>query len=133
MKALGKRYGTSRFVNLTNRNRPTQLVELIEYEREQSHSTTFEVPASSVPRIVGKQGAAITETQAVTGTQIDLTTHEDGKNATITIKGSKESVASAKKQILAIAQDSAEEQIIEIKVSKSLQPGLIGKGGSHRA
>jgi polyribonucleotide nucleotidyltransferase len=107
-------------------------VELIEYEKENSVSTTFDVPSSSVPRIVGKQGSAITELQAVTGAQIEVDTHEDGKTATVTLKGSKEAISSAKKQIQAIAQESSDEAVIEITVPKALQPGLIGKGGAVR-
>jgi hypothetical protein len=60
-----------------------------------------------------------------------VVTLEDGKKAKITIKGSKEAIASARKQIQAIAQDSADETVLEIRVPKALQPGLIGKGGSN--
>lgn len=110
-----------------------ELNELIEYELENSHSTTFKVPVKAVPRIVGRGGAQVNDIMAETGASVDVESPDGSQTeVTVTLRGNKDGVAGAKKLIQKIAQEAQDETVINMTVAKSLQAGLIGRGGSNR-
>lgn len=106
-----------------------QLSELIEYERENNHTATLSVSAKAVPRILGKQGIQVNEIAAETGATIEL--DRNGDKNTILIRGNKTAIAAAKKLVAGIAKETDEESVIEMRVDRSLQSNLIGKGGQN--
>lgn len=108
-----------------------ELNELIEYEVENSHTTVVRVPAKAVARIVGRGGAQVNDIMAETGASIDVQTPQGDEEVTVTLKGSKEACLAAKKSISAIAQEAQDETVVTMNVAKSLQPGLIGRGGQN--
>ena len=104
-------------------------MELIDYERENNNTATISVSAKAVPRILGKQGIQINEIAAETGATIEL--DRNGDKNTILIRGNKTAIAAAKKLIAGIAKETDEEAVIEMRVDRSLQSNLIGKGGQN--
>ena len=99
----------------------------MDYEKENSNILSFSIPPKSIARVVGKQGAQIDQIAAETGAVINL----DRDSNMISLRGSKAACSAAKKLIQEITQDSKEEFVIELRVERSLQAGLIGKGGSN--
>lgn len=111
-----------------------ELVELMEYEKEHSQVTTIQAPGRALARILGRQGAAIRELQDETKAEIDVSKSDPsnpGAPATITIKGTKQAIASAKKAISAIVSEIQDESTFEVHVERSLHNTIIGKGGQN--
>lgn len=110
-----------------------EICELIDYEVENSHTATIKVPVKAVPRIVGRGGAQVNDIMAESGASIDVESPDGTQSeVNVTLKGTKEAVAAAKKAVQAISQETVEETVINLTVAKSLQAGLVGRGGQNR-
>lgn len=106
----------------------------MEYEKEHSQSATFTVPGRSLPRIFGRQGAAIRELQDETGADIDVSKNDPSDPAssgTVTIKGTKQAVASARKAINAIVAEIQDEATYELAIERPYHVNIIGRGGQN--
>lgn len=109
-----------------------QLLDLIDYEREHSNSTSFEISSRAIPRIFGRSGAALKELGEETGAQVDVGRSE-GSTVPVTIRGTKTAIAEAKKRLQAISKEVDDEAVVELNIERSLHVTLIGKGGQSSA
>lgn len=85
-----------------------ELLALAAYEEAHSHSLTFTVPGSLLPRIVGRKGQTVHLIKEETDTRIDFDrpAGEEGEgDVTVTIEGPKEGCATAKKKIMEIVNE----------------------------
>ncbi|KAK4054162.1 hypothetical protein OIV83_001188 [Microbotryomycetes sp. JL201] len=107
-----------------------ELVALIAYEQEHGNTTTFTVSKKALPRILGKAGASINQIRDDSGVQsVDLD-QEGDETATVTLKGTKDSIKKAKQAIQAIAKEVDDEARFTMQIPKEYHTTLIGAGGS---
>jgi polyribonucleotide nucleotidyltransferase len=109
-----------------------QLLDLIDYEKEHSNTAQLEIPTRAIPRVFGRNGAALRELTEETGAQIDVGRSETS-TVPITVRGTKTAVAEARKRLLAIGKEVEDEAVVEINIERSLHLALIGKGGQNSA
>ncbi|CAJ0648733.1 7518_t:CDS:10 [Entrophospora sp. SA101] len=83
-----------------------ELLELLDYEKENNNSITFTIPAKYLPHIVGR-------------------------NANVAIYGVKSNINKAKLQILGIVNELENQVIVKIKIDHQYHKYLIGPGGNH--
>lgn len=110
-----------------------ELVDLMDYEKENGNTVTFAVSTKSLPRILGKAGAQINEIKDETSTTIDIDQEGDASTAGVTVRGTKTGIAKAKLLILAIAAEVDDEAILTVEIPKTLHTTLIGSGGASSA
>ncbi|CAD6570751.1 MAG: hypothetical protein CYPHOPRED_004144 [Cyphobasidiales sp. Tagirdzhanova-0007] len=106
----------------------------MEYEKEYGQVINISVPVRALARIVGRQGATIRELQDDTKAEIDVNKNDAGSSAgssTLTLKGTKQAVAAAKKAINSIVADVQDESTIEVSIERPLHMTIIGKGGQN--
>lgn len=109
-----------------------ELIELMEYEKENGNTITLTISTKSIPRIVGKGGIQadkIKEESGIGSLDIDKSESADGVSKVL-IKGTKSSILLAKKMINSIVQEVDDEGSVEIMIEKVYHQTLIGKGGS---
>ncbi|KAH9810276.1 hypothetical protein DFH28DRAFT_986630 [Melampsora americana] len=109
-----------------------ELIELMEYEKENGNTITLTISTKSIPRIVGKGGIQadkIKEESGIGSLDIDKSESSDGVSKVV-IKGTKSSILLAKKMINSIVQEVDDEGSVEIMIEKVYHQTLIGKGGS---
>lgn len=107
-----------------------ELLEAVEFEKENNVQVKFTVPTRSVGRILGKSGSTINDIKDRTGAQIDVDKATDDSSLTnISLKGSKNAIAEAKAAILEISAQVAEETTDTIAIENRFHRTLIGAGG----
>ncbi|WRT70206.1 uncharacterized protein IL334_007201 [Kwoniella shivajii] len=107
-----------------------ELLEAAQFESESRQETTFKVPTKAVAQIVGKGGSTINAIKDDSGVQIDIEKQPDSDNKTsVTIRGDKKSIESAKKAVLALVEEIGDEVTEELKVDPKFHRTLIGQGG----
>lgn len=111
-----------------------ELLSLLQYLKDTSHSATVAIQQSQVPSLIGSGGRALEELRQETGAKIDVPGAKEAKSESglvdIEIKGTKSQVAAAKKLIeekKAVFDDSASKSI---DIEKKHHRALIGPGGS---
>lgn len=109
----------------------SELLDALEFEKENNKVLTFDVPTRSVSRILGKGGASILEIKDVTGAQIDVDKTNDGIGSLtqITVRGTKDAINAAKTAILAIADQVGEETTASLVIERKFHRNIIGAGG----
>lgn len=109
----------------------SELLDALEFEKENNKVLTFDVPTRSVSRILGKGGASILEIKDVTGAQIDVDKTNDGIGSLtqITVRGTKDAINAAKTAILAIADQVGEETTTSLVIERKFHRNIIGAGG----
>ncbi|KAE8214351.1 hypothetical protein CF327_g2221 [Tilletia walkeri] len=110
-----------------------ELLELVDYEKENNNTLTFDVLAKSIPRIVGKGGQTVSQIRDDTNAQIDIDREsENNKEGTVQIKvrGTKKAIAAAKAAILDLAAEAEDEATFKLDIPASAHGELIGPGGS---
>lgn len=109
----------------------SELLDALEFEKENNKVLTFDVPTRSVSRILGKGGASILEIKDVTGAQIDVDKTNDGigSSTQITVRGTKDAINAAKAAILAIADQVGEETTVSLVIERKFHRNIIGAGG----
>ncbi|KAG2015753.1 SCP160 protein [Coprinopsis cinerea AmutBmut pab1-1] len=109
----------------------SELMEALEYEKENNNVIKFTVPTRSVARILGRGGASINEIKDDTGAMIDVEkgSEDNGASTGITLRGTKKAIADAKAAILAIANQVAEETTAVVEVESKYHRSIIGTGG----
>ncbi|VDC07722.1 unnamed protein product [Peniophora sp. CBMAI 1063] len=109
----------------------SELLDAVEFEKENNNVAKFTIPSKAIPRILGKSGATINEIKDESGAIIDLDKSEEASGtAGITLRGSKTAIATAKKAILAIAEQAADEITVTLNIEARFHRSLIGPGGS---
>jgi predicted PilT family ATPase len=110
-----------------------QLIELMEYEREQGNTASMDISTKSVSRIVGKRGAQAEKIKEDSGLQsldIDKLDSSEGVSR-VTMKGSKAAIVAAKKMINSIVQTVDDECFAKVKIPRAYHQALIGRGGAR--
>lgn len=107
----------------------SELLDAAEFEKESNNVIKFTIPARAIPRILGKGGATIMQIKDDADAAIDLDKAEDGSGATITCRGSKKAIASAKAAIQLIVDQVGEEVTEVLTIENKFHRALIGGGG----
>lgn len=108
----------------------SELLDAVEFEKENNVQIKFTVPTRSVARILGKAGATINDIKVRTGAQIDVDKASDDTSITnVSVRGTKAAIAEAKAAILEIADQVAEETTDMITIENRFHRTLIGAGG----
>jgi len=107
----------------------SELLDAAEFEKESNNVIKFTIPARAIPRILGKGGATIVQIKDDTDAAIDLDKAEDGSGATITCRGSKKAIASAKAAIQSIVDQVGKEVTEVLTIENKFHRALIGGGG----
>ena len=110
-----------------------ELLSLLQYTMDNSHSATVSVAQAQVPLLIGSGGRELEAMRLATGAQIDVPSAREGSDsqgrAEIRIRGTKKAVEDAKKTI----QDAAKtfDAIVtrSIDVDKKHHRMIIGAGG----
>lgn len=111
-----------------------EILDLVNYEIENSHSQTVSVPVKSLPRIIGRGGEFINDIKDSTNTRIDVkqeksdNTDESGE-VDIEIVGTKSGVKEAASKIQAIVAEFQDTVVEHIEVNPKFHGALIGPGG----
>ncbi|TFL02446.1 hypothetical protein BDV98DRAFT_592135 [Pterulicium gracile] len=107
-----------------------ELLEAVEFEKDNNNLLKFTIPARSIARVLGKGGASINQIKDDTDAQIDIDRPEgDATIANITVKGTKKAIAAAKAAIVAISEQVQEETTDSITIEQKYHRSLIGAGG----
>ncbi|CAG8468568.1 10047_t:CDS:10 [Acaulospora morrowiae] len=115
----------------------TELLDLLDYEKEHSNSETFTIPAQYLPHIVGRNGSRIIEIKDATFTRIDLGRPESqGEDATnqvvnVSVQGTKGDIVKAKNMILDIVNEFEKQITIIMNIDPQHHRYLIGPGGNR--
>lgn len=110
-----------------------ELVELMEYEREQGNVATMDISTRSIARVVGKGGVQadkIREESGIQSLDIDKLDSSD-LTSRVTLKGSKPAILAAKKMINSIAQGVDDESSVEMKIPRIHHQTLLGRAGAR--
>jgi polyribonucleotide nucleotidyltransferase len=111
-----------------------EILSLLQYLKDNSHSATVTVQQSYIPQIIGQGGRGVDELRQLTGAKIDLPGSRDAKDPSglveIQIKGTKTQVAQAKK--LLEEKKSVYDKTVQktLEVDKKHHRALIGASGS---
>ncbi|PCH43786.1 SCP160 protein [Wolfiporia cocos MD-104 SS10] len=107
----------------------SELLDAVEFEKENNKVLKFTVPSRAVARILGKSGTSINEIKDATGAQIDVDRAPDDQVANITVRGTKDAIAEAKEAILKIADQVGEETTDSLQIESRFHRTIIGAGG----
>ncbi|KZT26722.1 hypothetical protein NEOLEDRAFT_1131725 [Neolentinus lepideus HHB14362 ss-1] len=105
-----------------------ELMEAVEFEKENNNVIKFSVPTRAVARILGKGGASINDIKDSTNAQIDIDKGADDAT-NITCRGTKKGIAAAKAAILEIANQVSEEITVVLNIEPKYHRTIIGAGG----
>ena len=110
-----------------------ELLELLDYEKENNNTLEMTVEPKMLPHIVGRSGAKINEIQEASQTRIDIrrsSETDEKREVRLVISGSKAGLKKAQKAIqeLVDAQKSQVEELVQI--DNKHHKVLIGQGGS---
>ena len=109
-----------------------ELVDLIDYEKENGNILAFVVSTKSLPRILGKGGLSINAIKEETNVAVDVQqASDDAPTATISLRGTKTGTQAAKTLILAIAHEVDDETTVTLEIPRHFHTTLIGSGGSN--
>lgn len=110
------------------------VLELVQFVKDQSHNTTVSVAKKQLPSLMGKGGSAISALRFDTGAQIDVPSSQetaDADRVDIKIRGSKTQVEKAKAALEERAKTFDEIVCRSIDVDKKFHQTLIGTGGKY--
>lgn len=111
-----------------------EILELVQYEKDNSNTDTIFVPAKTLSRIIGKNGEYINDIKDFTNTRIDVGSHDDKDNGDskvpITIVGTKTGIKQAAEKIMAIVKEIEDTVTEEIEVDPKYHRYIIGANGA---
>ncbi|KAF9523997.1 hypothetical protein CPB83DRAFT_820710 [Crepidotus variabilis] len=109
----------------------SELMEALDFEKENNNILKFSIPTRSVARVLGKGGASINEIKDETGAQIDIDkgSEDGGNNTAIVLRGTKKAINEAKTRILEISDEVAAETTASITIESKYHRSIIGAGG----
>ena len=110
-----------------------ELLSLLQYRKDNSHTATVSVQQSQVPSLIGQRGSGMDELRTLTGAKITVPNARDSKDASgkvdIQITGEKDQVAQAKK-LLEKKKDDFDSTVSKtLDVDKKYHSALIGTRG----
>jgi phosphate starvation-inducible protein PhoH len=109
-----------------------EILSLLQYLKDNSFTVTVPVQQKQLPSLIGQGGSGMDQLRQATGARIDIPNGRDvpeGSLVDITIKGTKEQVAAAKKMLeekRAVFDDTV---VKTLEVDKKYHKALIGAGG----
>lgn len=106
-----------------------EILELIAYEQETSHTDSLHVPPAAVPRVLGRAGATINQLRLDTGAQIDLERKDGG--ASLRLRGTRAAVEKARAALDELLAQVAAEATHTLHIPPRFHGTLIGAGGQH--
>ena len=110
----------------------TEILDLVQYYKDQSHTATVSVSKKQLPSLLGKGGSEMSALRYETGAKIDVPSAQDTVDADrveIKVKGTKDQVEKAKAALLQRAKVFDEITSRSIDVDKKYHQNLIGAGG----
>ncbi|KIW04307.1 uncharacterized protein PV09_04600 [Verruconis gallopava] len=112
-----------------------ELLNLLQYVMDNSHVETLSVQQAQIPSLIGAGGREMDQLRLQTGCQIDIPNARDAADAQgrveIKIKGTKASVAEAKKLLTERVKQFDETVTRNVDVDRKHHKGLIGAGGAN--
>lgn len=114
-----------------------ELLSLLQYTMDNSHTATVSVAQSQLPSLIGQGGREMEALRMATGAQIDVPNSRDAADGSgrveLKLKGTKKQVDEAKKMLQERAKvfDSITSRTID--VDKKHHKALIGTGGKFRS
>ncbi|TKX24833.1 KH domain-containing protein 3 [Elsinoe australis] len=109
-----------------------ELLSLLQYVKDNSHSATISVATSQLPSLIGSGGRELEALRLATGAQIDVPNNREGDSgprAEVKVRGTKKAVEEAKKRIEEAAKSYDSTVTREIEVDKKHHRSIIGGGG----
>jgi transcription antitermination factor NusA-like protein len=111
-----------------------EILSLLQYLKDNSVTATVSVQQKQLPSLIGQGGSGMDQLRQTTGARIDIPNGRDvpeGNTVDITIKGTKEQVAAAKK-ILEEKRAVFNDTVVKtLDVDKKYHKALIGTGGKY--
>ncbi|KAI9805965.1 MAG: hypothetical protein M1825_000579 [Sarcosagium campestre] len=111
-----------------------ELLSLLQWTIDNSHSDTVSVAQSQIPMLIGQGGREMDDLRMTTGAHVDVPHPRDGVSSSgrveIRIKGTKKQVEDAKKRLEQRAKIFDETVVRKLDVDRSHHRALIGPGGS---
>ena len=111
----------------------TELLELLEYEKERNNTKVLVLPTRAIARVLGRAGATINQIRLESGADIDVDPQSDAKKPTtmLQLRGSNEAVAAAEAMIQAIVEEVESEAELHVTVPSAFHRHMIGPGGQR--
>jgi predicted PilT family ATPase len=110
-----------------------ELLNLLQYTMDNSHTATVSVAQSQLPSLIGAGGRELDNLRLATGAHVDIPNNRDAADASgrvdIKIKGSKKAVEDAKKQIEEAAKVFDSTVTRTLDVEKKHHRNIIGGRG----
>lgn len=111
-----------------------EILELVQYEKDNSNTDIVYVPAKALSRIIGRNGEFINDIKDTTNTRIDVG-ERDGAGAAdakvpITVVGTKTGIKEAAARINEVVKEIEDTVTEEIEVDPKYHRYLIGANGS---
>ena len=107
-----------------------ELLDLRQYYEDNSHSASVTVAQAQLPSLIGKKGSEMEKLRQDTGAQIEVPSRDDkSTRVTIQIKGSKQAVEAARKELQKRGKAFDDVVTKEIEVDSKHYSALIGQGG----
>lgn len=106
-----------------------ELLSLHQYLQDNSYSATVSVAQEQIASLIGKRGQEMEKLRAETGAMIDIPKNDGSERVVIQIKGTKEQVEKAKKELQ--AKSKAFDDIVTrtVTVDRKHHRSIIGAGG----
>lgn len=112
-----------------------EVLNLLQYITDNSHSDTVSVAQSQVPQLIGSGGREMEQLRLDTGCQIDVPGAREGAEgsgrAEIKLKGTKKQVEEAKKILQQRAKTFDDTTVETLDVDRKFHRTLIGGSGSN--
>lgn len=112
-----------------------EVLSLLQYIMDNSHSDTVSVAQSNIPRLIGSGGREMENLRLETGCQIDVPGAREGADpsgrAEIKLKGTKKQVEEAKKILQQRAREFDDTVVETLEVDRKHHRNLIGGSGAN--
>ena len=112
-----------------------ELLSLLQYTMDTSHSATVSVAQSQIPSLIGSGGRELEALRLATGAQIDVPNAREVSDASgraeVKIKGTKKAVEDAKKMIQDAAKTFDATVTRTIDIDRKYHRNIIGAGGEY--
>ena len=111
-----------------------ELLSLLQWTKDNSHSTTISVAQKQLPSLIGQGGQELESIQLSTGAKIDVPgrdTVDASGRVQVQVKGTKKQVEEAKKIIEGKAKAFDETITKTVDIDRKYHSAIIGSGGAN--
>ncbi|CCF55595.1 hypothetical protein KAFR_0A01570 [Kazachstania africana CBS 2517] len=112
-----------------------ELNSLLDFEMENGHKATMQVPAEHVPRVIGKNGDIINDIRAEFGVEMDFLQKNDDEKVKETglmdleIVGSRQAIKEAQAKVQQIVSEASDYTNEVLTVDRKYHRTIVGPGG----